>query len=85
MKSKAINKLIIMIKLKIKKSFFPIYIKNLLSIKIRGRHSTTDVPKPNCSSIVQQNQDKKIQMFDFENLQYFFFSCFKAISVVLLI
>ena len=33
----------------------------------------------------QQNQDKKIQMFDFENLQYFFFSCFKAISIVLLI
>ena len=54
-------------------------------MNIRGRHSTTDAPKPNCSSIVQQNQDKKIQMFDFENLQYFFFSCFKAISVVLLI
>ena len=45
MKSKAINKMIIMIRLEIKKSFLPINIKNLLSIKSRGRHSTTDVPK----------------------------------------
>ena len=61
MKSKAINKMIIMIKLKIKKSFFLIYIKNLLSIKNGGRHSTTDVPSGIITNVRYYLQEKKLR------------------------
>ena len=57
-----------MIKLKIKKSFFPIYIKNLLSIKIRGRHSTTDVPSKIITNVryyLQEKTKKLILSFNF--------------------
>ena len=57
MKSKAINNMIIMIKLKIKKSFFPIYQEPPLYIESEVDTQQPNVPKESITNVQYRYQE----------------------------